>query len=273
MPASPSSRRALGAAAIAACLALGCSERDVETVPFRLSATVDGRSLADGLLVPSGFVLNGTATRVSPTSLLVAAAIDDTGELVGDLSLGFDAAAAPELAFPEQLDGVFVRVVLVADASHLGPEGEPLPIVGFRVATGTAPAFHWQFLLYESTYQTLVGQPFVGQPAFGIPGLEPGPPDLPQFLVEGEFAYFEPAECGLVYYDVLNVADDDLDGQEDAVLGRGERAELSIREASYPEVPPVTVLHVQSWHRDGRCAGQAQAWTQLAAWRPAPRAP
>jgi microcompartment protein CcmK/EutM len=246
-----------------------CGERDVETTPFRIGATLGGVPIEGGLTEARLFVLNGTAAVTAPARLEVAATIDDAGAVLGDLVLTFDGTAAREVAFPAQLDGVAVRVTLLADPAHTGPRGEPLAIPGFRIATGTSPAFPHQFLLYEGTYADATGLADVGAPEAPVSS-DQSTPDIPRLFVDDVLTTFEPAPCGLVYYDLLQVQDaydGDPNSPDDGMLGRGERQQLSTGD---PAQPPWTVLHVLSWHRDGRCAGQAQAWTQFAAWRPVP---
>lgn len=260
-----SSATALAVVAVAALAA--CEERDVETRPFRIAVTVGDRPLGEGIAATTAFVLNGVGDRRSDVALAVPGAVADDGGLVGDVLVAFDPSAAPGLAFPPQLHGAQVRVVVVVDPAHLGPRGEPLPVVGFRVALGAAPDFRQQLLLSEGTYADANGLGVVGPAPFGIAGIDRTRPDVPEFLLEDGASTFEPAECGLVYYDLLDVVDD-VEGIRGDVLRTGERLEMSIGEAAAPEEPPWTVLHVLSWHRDGRCTGQAQAWNQFAAWRP-----
>lgn len=275
MSATRSSRAALALALVAAGAVLAaCDERDVETTPFRIGATLGGAPIEGGLTATRLFVLNGVATVAAPTRLEVAAAIDDAGTVLGDLVLTFDAAAAPEVAFPSQLGGVPVRVSLLVDPAHTGPRGEPLAIPGFRIATGTSPIFPHQFLLHEATYTDTTGIADVGPPQEPL-STDPDPTllDIPRLTVDDVLTTFEPAPCGLVYYDLLQVQDayDGLpDSPDDGVLRHGERREITTGD---PAQLPWTVLHVLSWHRDGRCGGQAQAWTQFAAWRPAPAVP
>jgi len=270
--ATRSRRAALALAALAALSA--CPERDVETTPFRIAASLDGAPLEGRVTEASIFVLNGTAAVTAPTRLEVPAAIDDAGTVLGDLVLTFDAAAAREVAFPSQLHAVFVRVTLVVDPAHTGPRGEPLAVPGFRIATGTSPTFPHQFLLYEATYADDTGLADVGAPLEPLPtDPDPAQLDIPRLTVDDVLTTFEPADCGLVYYDLLQVQDayDGVpDSPDDGVLRQGERQQLTTGD---PAQLPWTVLHVVSWHRDGRCAGQAQAWTQVAAWRPAPASP
>jgi hypothetical protein len=83
--------------------------------------------------------------------------------------------------------------------------------------------------------------------------------NVPSFRVIPDWAEFDPAECGPAYYDFLQVAG----GESVFTLRRGERRQLVLGEGE----PPWKVLHVLSWHRRGTCDGQAEAWTQLAAWR------
>jgi hypothetical protein len=250
---------ALAAAALGALAA--CETRDVESRPFHIRATVNGAPL-EGLVPEAEFyVLFGTGEVQGPTTLRLPDAILPSGQPFGDVVLTFDGAAAPDATFDPALGGAALRLLVLADPAGVGPAGEPLPIPGFRVATGTAPDFHHKILLWESTYVAEDGTASVFAPA-GPHVDDPSPPDIPDFLVEGVYAAWEPAECGLVYYDVLNVV-----GETESADVPLEHDELGLVPIGTVD-PPWNVLHVQSWHRDGRCDGQAQAFSQLAAWRP-----
>jgi hypothetical protein len=259
------SRLALALAVAAAALA-GCPTKDVEPRPFRIHATVDGTPLEARAAEPTYYVLYGTGEVQAPTALRLPAATLFSGEPFGDVVVSFDGGAAPEAVFDPSLDAVPLRLLVLADPAHTGPTGEPLPIPGFRVATGASPDFRHRLLLWEGTYLTESGIAAVFAPA-GAHVDDPGAPDIPLFLPEAAFAAWEPAECGLVYYDVMNVQ-----GQteaDDLPLQHHEEARVQVG----ADEPPWNVRHVESWHRDGLCDGQAQAFSQLAAWRPPAEVP
>jgi hypothetical protein len=263
------SSRAPGALAAALAVALaGCPNREPESRPFRIAAEVTGGARLESLSPEAAYyVLFGTGAVLGPTSLRLSAVTLATGPAPFDqLTLSFDGGAAPEAIFGPELDGVPLRVLVLVDPEATGPKGEPLPIPGFRVATGASPDFRHRLLLWESTYAGEDGVAVLFAPA--LPHVD-DPPflDFPDFLVEDVNAAWEPAECGLVYYDVLNAFGETE--SDDAVLESGERARVPIGAAE----PPWDVSHVQSWHRDGRCAGQAQAFSQIAAWRRVAAAP
>jgi hypothetical protein len=255
---------ALGLAALAALA--GCETTDVEPRPFRIQVTVDGAPLEARAAEATYQVLFGTGEVLSPTSLRLADATLASGEAFGDVVVSFDGEAARDAVFDPSLGGVPLRLLVLADPAHLGPAGEPLPIPGFRVATGASPDFRHRLLLWEATYATDAGIGTVFAPAGGHSD-DPATPDIPAFLLEAVYASWEPAECGLVYYDMLNVGgetDDDL-----SALEHHQEARVQVGTVE----PPWHVRHVESWHRDGRCEGQAQAFSQIAAWRPPETAP
>jgi hypothetical protein len=254
------SRLALGLAAAAAALA-GCPTKDVEPRTFRIQATVDGTPLEARAAEPTYYVLFGTGEVQAPTALRLPAATLASGEAFGDVVVSFDGGAAPEAVFDPSLNAVPVRLLVLADPAHAGPTGEPLPIPGFRVATGASPDFRHRLLLWEGTYLTPAGIAAVFAPA-GSHADDPGTPDIPVFMPEAVYAAWEPAKCGLVYYDAMNVVGE-TEG-DDLPLEQHEQALVQVGTVE----PPWNVLHVESWHRDGRCDGQAQAFSQLAAWRP-----
>lgn len=261
--ASRSSRAALGAAVAAALALAACRTHDVDVRPFHIRATANGAPL-EGLSPGAVFyVLFGAGEVQGPTTLRLPDAVYADGRPFGELVLSFDGAPAPGAVFDPSLGGVPLRVLVLADADARGPDGEALPIPGFRVATGSSPDFRHRIVLWEGTYTGDNGVARVFAPA-GPHEDDPAIADIPGFQVEAVYAGWEPAECGLVYYDVLDVVGETA--SSDVALDHGERGvvPIGIRE-------PWIVFHVQSWHRDGRCDGQAQAWSQLAAWRrPAP---
>lgn len=245
MPASRSSALVL-ALALAAC-----QNRELETTPFRIDATrSDGVSFV--VDVPAAYRFTGTARLLEPTVLLVqGATLPETPPF--DATLRFRPDAPGGVVFPPQLDGAAVTVVLLSDPAGTGPDGEPLPYAGLRIATGAAPDLRHQFAMVEAAY-TGAGT--------GIISVGPADPtdDVPFFRVVADWTEFEPAECGPAYYDSLEVLGDD----ERFTLRRGARRGLSVGAA---DAARWTVLHVLSWHRRGTCGDQAEAWTQFAAWR------
>jgi hypothetical protein len=228
-----------------------CEHRDPETKPFQIDATrSDGASFV--VDVVAFYRFTGTARRLEPTVLLVEGASLPDGAAF-DATLRFRPDAPGGVVFPEQLDGAAVTVVLVADPSGIGPDGEELRYPALRIATGADPDLRHQFAMVEAAYT-----------GAGTDIITVGPPeptdDHPFFRVIADWTEFEPAECGPAYYDALEVLGDD----ERFTLRHGDRRELSIGAA---DAAPWKVLHVVSWHRRGTCGAQSEAWTQFAAWR------
>ncbi len=266
MSASPTDRRgARRAARLAlALLALGaCAERDVETRPFHLAVTGPaGDSLAVGD-APALLSLAGTAAVPGATTLVVAGAVRVVApqdpaqdQPLGDVTISFDGAAAPDVAFPARLAGRAVLVEVELQPGATGPRGEPLPVWTVRIATGAR---------LSPTYELLLGETAAarGDGIAGVPGLLGpffGDEDVPAFQVEADWTDYQPAECGLVYLDALRVLAPD---GTSAVLRSGETGQRAI--GLRPD--PWNVRHVLSWHRRGKCGGQSGTWTQIAAWR------
>jgi hypothetical protein len=132
------------------------------------------------------------------------------------------------------------------DPAQHGPGGESLPLLGFAVSIGADPNTHYQFLLGELP------------PPADIFAIGDANGDVPYFQVIADAAEFEPARCGAVYYDVLRV----YGTSQEVSLRHGEQKEMPVGAAANWKV-----RNVVSWHRDGACADQVEAWTQLAAWR------
>ena len=246
----PGSRSSVVAIVLAVAVA-ACANRDVETTPFRIDASrSDGVSFV--VDVPAFYRFEGTARLLDPTVLLVqGASLPDTPPF--DVTLRFRSDAPGGVVFPPQLDGSAVTVVLVSDPTGIDPEGEPLRYPGLRIATGAAPDLRHQFAMVDAAYAG------AGTNIVTIGPVDPTD-DVPFFRVIADWTEFEPAECGPVYYDALEVLGDD----ESFTLPRGGRRELSI---GAPEAASWKVLHVLSWHRHGTCGDEAEAWTQFAAWR------
>jgi hypothetical protein len=237
-------RRALAAGAVLVAL-LGCPTREPDTRPFHVEGRrATGESIADGVTEADLFVFHGTASVPEPTTLQV-----------GDVTFHFDRAALPELAFPARLEGQQVVVELIIDPVGVGPAGEPLRIPGLRVATGNATPTY-ELAIAEATYE----EPTSGLAAIPRPvGPEFGGEDLPAFSVGTDWVEYEPAECGLAYYDFLRV----FGGDRDLTLKHGERGQVFVG----TRAEAWTIAHVVSWHRRGQCNGQSKTWTQFAAWR------
>lgn len=273
MSASPPDRRgaraartALAALAVAFAAALslgGCAKRDVQAHPFHLAVVgPDGASLAvgDG---PVLLTLAGTARVPDATTFVVAGAVrvvnaaDPTTDVpVGDVTITFDASGAPDLAFPARLEGQAVLVESAVVPDGTGPRGEPLPVRTVRVATGARLAPTYELALGETTAALQNGLP--GTPP--LMGPYYGDEDLPFLAVEADWTDYQPAECGLVYLDVLRVLAPD--GAE-LLLRGGATGQIGV--GLRPD--PWIVRHVLSWHRRGKCADQSGTWTQIAAWR------
>jgi hypothetical protein len=257
MRASPSpaaaSRSALGTrlALPLALLLAGCPTHDVETRPFQLRVTLgDGTGLeahvpADGQTVGFG----GTARRQDDTTLVVQGATLAAIGATTDVTLAFRGDASPGVAFPQQLDGAPVTVLVHVAPSQVGPRGEALPIVGFAVATGTDPNLHYQFLIGELPPPEPPADVFVIGETTG---------DVPAFRVVRDAAEFEPARCGPVYYDVLRV----FGASREVSLRHGDQGTMPVGDGGV-----WNVRHVVSWHREDPCDGGLNSWTQLAAWR------
>ena len=234
---------------LAAALA-ACANHDLETHPFAIQV-----ARSDQLALPADkdvYVLEGTGRIVAPTVFVLAGVIFTEGETPVDVEIRFSDEVPGGVVLPSQLEGAHVTLVLIANrVGSTGPNGEPLPYLGFRLATGTgAEAIH-RFLLFEGAYE--------GAGTITLPITTVFPTaELPFFRVADDWAEFEPAECGPVYYDFLEVTGDDIFS-----LRRGERLQLRV---GTPE-EQWDVLHVLSWHRQGTCGSQAEAWTQFAAWR------
>lgn len=268
----PSSRglRPRPAAALVAAVALllgACKTHEPDTRPFHVRITVGDEPLAT--LFPEDGVIEFTGAGIpeSADSLVVRDAfLTATGEPLGaDVRITFDRSALPDLAFPEFLAGVPVRVRARVAPLGLGPSLEPLTIPGIRVFTeGTPPVS--QLVVWEGTYTFEDSAARVLAPA-GPSNNDPAV-DYPHFFVEKQWLDTEPGECGLVFYDNLIVGSEGDDTQVTGSLRRGESMPFVVGDA----LPTWTVAHVASWHRDGTCADQSKVFTQFAAWRPPPPA-
>jgi len=259
----PSSARPLAAvlAALGALALSGCQRADPDVVPFSIRLTDQaGAPVLPNVSPQEPLVaLEGTAQVTGPGELVV----NDLALGVGPVTVTFDAAAHPGVAFPTQLDGRAVRVHAQYNPAATAPGGAAIPYPAMRVALITLGKSDFQFLLADSPYQDDGGLPVVPRPIGPEPLLEDGVdplndpnfPNFPFYDVAGSHGRFEAAACGLIYHDVLVV--------ENGTVQAGKRIETSI--LSSP--PPWITLHVDSWHRTGSCPGHAKTWTQWAAWR------
>lgn len=244
------SRSSLLAPLLALALA-ACANHDLDTHPFAIEV-----SRSDQQPLPPDadvYILDGTGRLDGPTVFTLAGVVFNEGEAPVDVQLRFRDDVPGDVVLPAQLDGAPVRLLLLANPiGSTGPDGEPLPYLGFRLATVADAQLVHRFLLFEGSYEG------AGTDILPITLVEPTD-ELPLFRVRDDWAEFEPAECGPAYYDWLEVSTDaDLFS-----LRHDERRQLR---AGEPE-EPWTVLHVLSWHRRGTCGSQAEAWTQFAAWR------
>jgi hypothetical protein len=232
---------------LALAMLAACVTREPDTRPFRIEASIAGVGLQTGVTQPTPFVYEGPAHRRDDTTLEVQ--IGGTPPRL--LTVSFQRDAAPDIAFPPQLEGQEVNITVDVDPTRGGPEGEPLPIHGVLIAIGAPTDLRFQFFLGEFSSADTHGLAI--QPA-------PADQDAPWFQVVNDWAQMEPSRCGPVYYDVLQA----IGVTEVVPLRTGEQGELSIGTAGEP---PWKVRNVMSWHRRDSCGSQAKAWTQMAAWR------
>jgi len=255
----PSSGHARLAAAAAALVLAACQRTEPEVRPFHVQlVNQDGAPIpAQPDFLPDSFVvLRGVATRVGPGELVVA------DSSLGPVTVTFDAASHPGVAFPIQLHLAEVRLAVGVDPGARAPDGSALPYPALRVGLATPAGTTFQLLLVDSPYaddRGLGAKPRPIGPELDMGDDPTGFPDFPDYEVAGSSARFEPGDCGLVYHDHLVVLGDD----ELARLWAGDRATTNL--AVSPD--PWTTLHVDSWHRAGSCGDRAKTWTQWAAWR------
>jgi hypothetical protein len=262
-----SAGRSSTAILLAAVALAGCATHEPDTRPFHLSVEVDGTPIAQFFESDQLLWFSGTVLLEDDVNLLVQDAIldDGNGTPLGDVHIGFDRSALPDLAFPALLAGEVVTVALRVSPTLLGPTLEPLPVPGIRIITGGATPVS-QFLVWEGTYLRERGARVLS-PA-GISEADPAL-DFPVFFVEEQYIESEPGECGLVYYDNLIVGSPAPGITKIEAVLRRERTEFAVDSGS----PAWIVAHVVSWHRDGACSDQSRAWTQFAAWRAPPPPP
>ena len=256
-----SSRRPTAAAlaALAALALAGCHRADPDVAPFaiRLTDQTGAPVLPNVDPLEPLVALEGLATLPGPGELVVA------DPVLGPVTVTFDAAAHPGVAFPAQLAGQVVRVHAQYNPDAVDPHGAPLPYPALRVGLILLGETDFQFLLADSPYTDDAGLPVVPRPLGPEPllgdGIDPqNDPDFPNFPIyglAGAHSRFEAAACGIVYHDVLVV--------EGVAAQAGERVGTLIETSP----PAWTTLHVDSWHRTGSCPGRAKTWTQWAAWR------
>lgn len=260
------------AALLAGVVLLGaCKTHEPDTHPFHVRITVGDEPLAGLFPDPGVLELTGDGILESADSLVVRnAVLTSTGDPLGaDVRIAFDRTALPDVAFPELLAGVPVRVRARVAPLGLGPFLEPMTIPGIRVFTEGNPPVS-QFLLWEGTYTFEDSAARVLTPAG--PSNDDPAIDYPFFFVEKQWLDSEPGECGLAFYDNLIVGSEGaaLQAPQPTVsLRRGERDPRFVVD---DRLPPWTVAHVVSWHRDGTCADQSKVYTQFAAWRAPPEA-
>ena len=253
MPASRSER--LRPAVLALALAAGgaCRTSEPEVRPFRLEAVdAAGLSVVEGLASPATALVSGDAVRAGPSAIVV------TPQGGGaPVTIRLDGAAS-QVTIPDVVASGAVRVEIRHDAAARGPGGAPLPIRGLRIADASG---RWRFFAGEGDLRDGQGFPLVPRPL----GPEVPGEDVPSMRVVIPGTVFEPAECGDVYWDRLQVV-----GSSEVVLDRGEEGRLVVPGGE--DLPPWTVRHVASWHRGGgddggSCAGRLRSWFQAAGWR------
>lgn len=257
-----SSRRPLAAAlaALAALALAGCHRADPTVVPFAIRiAGPSGAPVLPNVTEGDPLVrVEGPATLAGRGELRV------TDAVLGEVTVTFDAAAHPGVAFPARLDGQRVRVHALHDPLAVAPGGVPIPYPALRVALEVAGSSRYQILLCDSPYDDGFGLGSIPRPLFppeptlgdSIDLADPAFPDHPLFEVAASHARFEAGACGLVYHDVVVASGVAIQaGEEDTVF------------PLKPVPDPWTALHVDSWHRTGSCPGRAKTWTQWAAWR------
>lgn len=237
-----------------------CARRGPEARPWAIEASADGfelHQLVDGL---TGVEVRGDGARVDDGTYRISGAVRtevDPPVALGDVVLRFDARRG--IAFPALTGRVAASLIL--DPAHRGPTLEPRPVIGFILWDERGEFSRPVFWLYEtSTVPAGSRVPLV------LNALEAGL--APGIEVAEQWIEYDPDECGLVYYDDLVAYGTDI-----TVLRR-ERTRTVETVADDPateadETVRWTVAHETSWHRDGACSDQAEAWTQFAAWEAA----
>jgi hypothetical protein len=245
----------------ALALLVGCSTREPVEQPFAIRLQAASGEPVVPAEVPPGdppfpfVILDGTAVVASPTEMTV----DDRTR--GPVTVTFDDRAAPGAGFnADRLSGTLVLVLVFSDPAAVAPDGTPIPYPALRVSTGVGEAEHFSLVLGDSPYVRDKDIPDIPFPA--RPMRPEGAPseDIPFFVVLADFLSFYPADCGVIYDDVLRVFGELGDARN---LAHGEVASFVI--GSDPT--PWTVRHVASWHRTGSCPDRPRSWTQFAAWR------
>lgn len=247
-----SSRVAVAAAA--AALLAACGTREPRATPFAITVTGPSGAPVTG---PNPILVQGPVTARAATSLVV-----DDPQHGGAVTIAFDPAASPGVAFPPQLQGASVAIEVEESDTIRSPAGALLPYPALRVFQQDAPSgASFQFFLGEGDLVDAQGLPVPP------PLLSPGDADVPGFSVFADNTQFEPSSCGLYYYDLLRV-----DGDAALGLRKGEQGTVHVDQRVYQATgvqvtrPPWNVRHVTSFHRID-CSRPPRAWTQLAAWR------
>jgi hypothetical protein len=234
----------------------------VDTRPWNIQADAGDQpvwELASGL---STFQITGKGERVDEATFRITSASLITGSGIVDLAdvvVAFDPGSSG-VAFPDVTAGSDVALDLIVDPGALGPEEAPLPVLSILLY-GTLGAVRGPlFELFEGTYRAVESDRtatifnLVGDPAAEI---------------AEQWMRFEPDECGPVYYDDIIVFSDNAGDEVVVPPGEEERIVSVVDDPATPDTDESetwTYHHELSWHRDGKCSGQAQAWTQLAAW-------
>lgn len=230
----------LGLAAVVASAA--CTEREIPVTPFHLEATVDGAPLSGGVTEFGGVLtLDGARTlRVtSPEGPVLVVSFGDGG--------------GEDVRFPEDLQGREGGVRVLVDEALRGPDGEPLTVPAIQViAQRDDGFFEYRVVLGEGTYVSNNG--LAGLPLLFLPPLVE---DFPRLTVIADNLYFEPANCGLVYYDQIRVLSGEVKDIE-----RDTTEQITLAGSL-----DWNVRHVVSWHRAGDCPDDVSAWFQAAMWR------
>ncbi len=239
-----------GRAALAALAAAACVTREVEVIPFAISV-VDETGMPLPIPAPplEPFIeIRGVAHVLGPNELRV----DDPNR--GPIRISFDGRAAPGVAFPADLAGVDVIAVVLATDRIFAPDGRALPYPALALATTTGGTTRDRFILGEDDVPGEEGLAGIPRP------LDELGADAPKFEVFSDLVQFDPSSCGIVYYDLLRVY---YGSTGTVALRPGERATVQVLEGE----SSWTAANVMTFHREG-CRSRAQAWAQLAAWRP-----
>lgn len=225
-----------------ALLAAACTtEREPAVRPFEIQATLDGAPAPAGVTQ-----VFGVAARLDGATLRATSA---DGHV---LEVSFDGAEA-HVELPADLDGQPIGLVVFVDEAHRGPHGEPLRVPAFQVLDVVDGQYRYRFLLGEGTYRNQGERPVL--PLLFFP---PNPTDFPSLAIVPDNLYFEPAQCGFIYYDRLRIL---VEARHDLPFDSEQRVRFGEPAADW------TVRHVLSWHRTGDCPHETKTWTQAVMWR------